>query len=200
MKLRCHPWRYTCSGIDSFGGSYIVDAPPAVCWQYFVEPGNDTVTCRSSRRESSSSRTARVGSQRERRATVLTASAATVSGTISDWRPYEYFTCHLSRVEAEGVEHAFVEGLETYEFIDLGDGRTEHRWLLRADDRTPQGLRAFEESLAFLKRSRPTPHGAIRCAAPSPKTRLCTGSTVRRADLPATSARRARRCGESLQY
>ncbi|MDP9335784.1 MAG: hypothetical protein M3Q30_21105, partial [Actinomycetota bacterium] len=68
-----------------------------------------------------------------------------------DWRPHEYFTCHLSRVEAEGVEHTFVEGLETCEFIDLGDGRTEHRWLLRADDRTPEGLRAFEESNAFLK-------------------------------------------------
>jgi hypothetical protein len=54
-------------------------------------------------------------------------------------------------VEAEGVEHTFVEGLETYEFIDLGDGRTEHRWLLRADDRTPEGIRAFEEAIALMK-------------------------------------------------
>jgi hypothetical protein len=46
---------------------------------------------------------------------------------------------------------AFVEGLETYEFIDLGDGRTEHRWLRRADDRTPEGIRAFEEAFASMK-------------------------------------------------
>jgi hypothetical protein len=69
-----------------------------------------------------------------------------------DWRPYEYFTCHLSPIEAEGVDPTgFVEGMETYEFIDLGDGRTEHRWLLRADDRTPEGLRAFEEKTELLK-------------------------------------------------
>ena len=68
--------------------SYIVDAPPAVCWQYFVEPGKRLPShCRLSRRESSSRRTARVGSRRERRAIVLTASAAMVSGSISTGDP-----------------------------------------------------------------------------------------------------------------
>ena len=69
-----------------------------------------------------------------------------------DWRPYEYFTCRLSRVEAEGVElFIFVECLETCEFIDLGDGRTEHRWLMRSVDRTPEGIRAFEECVAIFR-------------------------------------------------
>ena len=67
-----------------------------------------------------------------------------------DWRPYEYFTCRLSPVEAEGIEPHFVGAVETYEFNELGDGRTEHRWLLRCSDRSPEGLRAFAEKNADL--------------------------------------------------
>ena len=131
--------------------SYIVGAPPAVCWQYFVEPGKRL------RHIGAIERGIEFTPNREGR--VATGASSHCSHGVGgdglreylDWRPYEYFTCHLSRVEAEGVEHTFVEGLETYEFIDLGDGRTEHRWLLRADDRTPEGIRAFEEATAFLK-------------------------------------------------
>jgi hypothetical protein len=134
-----------------FVSSYIVDAPPAVCWQYFVEPG------KRHRHLSVVETGIEFTPNREGRLAAGASSHCShgVGGDgfreYLDWRPYEYFTCHLSRVEAEGVEHTFVDGLETYEFIDLGDGRTEHRWLLRADDRTPEGLRAFEEATAFLK-------------------------------------------------
>ncbi|MDP9336505.1 MAG: DUF2652 domain-containing protein [Actinomycetota bacterium] len=134
-----------------FVSSYIVDAPPAVCWQYFVEPGKRL------RHTAGAETGIEFTPNREGRvATGASSHCAHGAGgdglrEYLDWRPHEYFTCHLSPVEAEGVEPTIVEGLETYEFIDLGDGRTEHRWLLRADDRSPEGIRAFEESFALLK-------------------------------------------------
>jgi Protein of unknown function (DUF2652) len=131
--------------------SYIVDAPPAVCWQYWVEPGKRL-------RHTGATETG-VEFKPNSEGRVATGASSHCAHGVGgdglreylDWRPYEYFTCHLSRVEAEGVEHIFVDSLETCEFIDLGDGRTEHRWLLRADDRTPEGISAFEETIALLK-------------------------------------------------
>ena len=131
--------------------TYIIDAPPAVCWQYYVEPGKRL-------RHTEAVETGIQFTPNSEGRVATGASSHCTHGTggdgfreYLDWRPYEYFTCHLSRVEAEGVEHTFVEGLETYEFNALEDGRTEHRWLLRADDRSPEGLRAFEEATAFLR-------------------------------------------------
>jgi len=129
-----------------------VDAPPAVCWQYFVEPGK--------RLRHTGVLETGIEFTPNREGRVATGASSHCSHGVGgdglreylDWRPYEYFTCHLSRVEAEGVEHfGFVECLETCEFIDLGDGRTEHRWLLRSVDRSPEGIRAFEEAFALLK-------------------------------------------------
>ena len=45
----------------------------------------------------------------------------------------------------------FVESLETYEFNALADGRTEHRWLLRSIDRSPEGMAAFDAVVAVLR-------------------------------------------------
>ncbi len=131
--------------------SYIVDAPPAVCWQYWVEPGK-----RLRHRGAVETGIEFTPNSEGRVATGASSHCAHGVGgdglrEYLDWRPFEYFTCHLSRVEAEGVEHTFVESLETYEFIDLGDGRTEHRWLLRADDRTPEGISAFKQAIASLQ-------------------------------------------------
>src|ERR1039458_7191973 len=127
------------------------EAPPAVCWQYYVEPGKRhrhvaAVETGIEFKPNSEGRVATGASSH---------CAHGVGGDglreYLDWRPYEYFTCHLSRVEAEGVElFGFVESLETYEFIDLEDGRTEHRWLVRSVDRSPEGMRAFEEATAFF--------------------------------------------------
>jgi hypothetical protein len=132
--------------------SYIVDAPPAVCWQYWVEPGKRL-------RHTAAVETGNEFKPNSEGRVATGASSHCAHGVggdglreYLDWRPYEYFTCHLSPVEAEGVEFfTFVECLETCEFIDLEDGRTEFRWLLRSIDRTPKGMRAFEESGAFLK-------------------------------------------------
>ncbi len=131
--------------------AYIVDAPPAVCWQYFVEPGK--------RLRHTGALETGIEFTPNREGRLATGASSHCSHGVGgdglreylDWRPYEYFTCRLSRVEADGVGHTFVDALETYEFIYLGDGRTEHLWLLRADDRSPEGLRAFEESGAFIR-------------------------------------------------
>jgi uncharacterized protein YndB with AHSA1/START domain len=125
--------------------SYIVDAPPAVCWQYFVEPGKrqrhvGAVETRTDFHPNADGRIAAGASSH-------CAHGAGGDGLREyvDWRPYEYFTCRLSPVETAGVDFfTFVEALETYEFVDLGDGRTEHRWLLRSVDRSLEGMRAFE--------------------------------------------------------
>jgi hypothetical protein len=135
-----------------FVSSFIVDAPPAVCWQYYAEPGK--------RHRHVEAVETGVEFTRNREGRLATGASSHCAHGVGgdglreylDWRPYEYFTCRLSPVEAEGVElFVFVECLETCEFIDLGDGRTEHRWLLRSVDRTPEGMRAFEEKVAILK-------------------------------------------------
>lgn len=130
--------------------TFVIDAPPAVCWQYYVNQESDSVTA------AVETGIEFIPNRDGRGATGASSHCSHGSGSDGlreyvDWRPYEYFTCHLSPIEAEGIEPTILEGLETYEFIDLGDGRAEHRWLLRADDRTPEGLRAFDEHTALLK-------------------------------------------------
>ena len=135
-----------------FVTSYVVDAPPAICWQYFVDPQK---------------RFRHVGAVETgvefhpnaegRIATGASSHCAHGAGgdglrEYLDWRPYEYFTCRLSPIEAVDVDwYPFVECLETYEFNPLGDGRTEHRWLLRSIDRSPEGLAAFEAATELIR-------------------------------------------------
>ena len=58
----------------------------------------------------------------------------------------------LSPLETEGIDfHTFVAALETWEFNDLGDGRTRYRYLVRATDRSPDGMAAFEPIAAFFR-------------------------------------------------
>lgn len=133
-----------------FVSSYIVDAPPAVCWQYYVDPGKRL------------RHTAAVETGVEFRpngdgriATGATSHCAHGDGVDGlreylDWRPFEYFTCRLTPVEADGIEPGFVAATETYEFNLLDDGRTEHRWLIRCADRSPEGLEAFRTKNAVL--------------------------------------------------
>lgn len=41
--------------------------------------------------------------------------------------------------------------LETYEFNALEGGRTEHRWLVRSIDRSPEGMQAFEAATSRMR-------------------------------------------------
>ncbi len=131
--------------------SYIVDAPPAVCWQYLVEPEkrHRVVAAVESGIEFHPNSDGRLAAG----ASSHCAHGAGGDGLREylDWRPYEYFTCRLSPIEADGVEFfTFVAALETYEFNDLGDGRTNYRWLLRAVDRSAEGMHAFEAATAWI--------------------------------------------------
>lgn len=131
--------------------SYIIDAPRSVCWQYYVEPG------KRQRHVAAVETGIEFHPNAEGRlATGASSHCAHGEGGDAlreylDWRPYDYFTCHLSPIQAEGVDSfIFVEAIETYEFNELEDGRTEHRWLLRSVDRSPEGMRAFEETNAAI--------------------------------------------------
>lgn len=132
--------------------SYVVEAPPAVCWQYYVEP--------SRRQRHVAAVETGVVFQRNaqgRLATGASSHCAHHEGgdglrEYVDWRPYEYFTCRLSPIETEGVDSfGFVEWLETCEFNAIEGGRTEHRWLLRSKDRSPEGMQAFEAATSALR-------------------------------------------------
>ncbi len=132
--------------------SFVVDAPPAVCWQYFVEPGKRL-------RQTAALETGIefFPNTEGRLSTGAASHCAHGSGGDAlreylDWRPYEYFTCRLSPIEDQGADSfIFVAGMETYEFNQLEDGRTEHRWLLRSADRSPEGMNAFEETIAIFR-------------------------------------------------
>ena len=135
-----------------FVSSFIVDAPPAVCWQYFVEPGK--------RHRHLAAVETGVEFTPNREGRVATGASSHCSHGVGgdglreylDWRPYEYFTCRLSRVEAEGVEHSCSSrawkrtSSSTSETAAPSTGGCS-----ASDDRTPEGLRAFEEALRFLK-------------------------------------------------
>lgn len=132
--------------------SYIVDAPPAVCWQYFVDPekrfrhmGLVETGIEFHRTEAG------------RLATGASSHCAHGEGGDAlreylDWRPYEYFTCRLSPLETPGVDEPItVDMYETFEFNALDGGRTEHRWLVRAIDRSPEGMQAFRDATALMR-------------------------------------------------
>jgi hypothetical protein len=133
-----------------FVSSYVVDAPPAVCWQYFVDPGKRLrhLAAVETDIEFRPNGEGRIATG----ATSHCAHGDGVDGLREylDWRPYEYFTCRLTPVDKEGVEPEFVAAVETYEFNALDDGRTEHRWLLRCNDRSPEGLEEFRTKNAVM--------------------------------------------------
>ena len=157
--------------------SYIVDAPPAVCWQYMVEPGkrHRHVAAVETGVEFHPNTDGRVA------AGVSSHCAHGTGGDglreYLDWRPFEYFTCQLSPLETEGID--LTVRVETWSFNDLGDGRTRYRYLVRATDRSPEGMAAFEPiARVFPRDDHPTHVG--RPDAP-PNRRRCRDVRPRRA-------------------
>lgn len=131
--------------------SYVVDAPPAVCWQYFVEPGKRLrhMGAIETGVEFSPNGDGRLG----RGASSHCAHGMGGDGLREylDWRPYEYFTCRFSPIPEEGVDdYLFTDCIETYEFRVLDDGRTEHRWLVRNVDRSADGMAEFADRTALM--------------------------------------------------
>ncbi len=132
--------------------SYVVDAPPAVCWQYFVDPGKrlrhmGAVETGVEFRPNAEGRVATGASSH-----CTHGEGPDGLREYLDWRPYEYFTCRLSPIQADGVDSSGIaEMFETYEFNALKDGRTEHRWLVRSIDRSAEGMRAFAAATSVLR-------------------------------------------------
>lgn len=134
--------------------SYTVDAPPAVCWQYLVEPGK---------------RLRHVGAVETGIDIHPNADGRYGAGASShcahgengdalreylDWRPYDYFTCRVTPLpKPDGSVWKYApKAIETYEFQPLDDGRrTLHRWMLQATDRSPEGMAAFEEAVSIAR-------------------------------------------------
>ncbi len=132
--------------------SYIVDAPPSVCWQYFVDPAKrlrhlGAVETGVEFHPNAEGRVATGASSH-----CAHGDGGDALREYLDWRPYEYFTCRLTPLETEGVDEPItVEMFETYEFNLLDDGRTEHRWLVRVIDRSPEGRQEFEKATALIR-------------------------------------------------
>ena len=123
--------------------SYVIDAPPSVVWQYWVQPE------KRARWSLSALETSVVFSKNDAGRLGAGASshcAHSVGGDAMreylDWRPYEYFTCRLTPLPAEVM--IAVPWIETNSFTDVGENRTEFRWTVRCIDRSAESLAGFE--------------------------------------------------------
>ena len=135
-----------------FATEYEVDAPPAVCWQYLVEPGKRLrhVAGVETTVEFTPNPDGRIAAGASSHCAHGTGGAGLRE--YLDWRPYDYFTCRLSPVAVDGtLPDGIVECLETYQFEPLDGGGTRVRWFLRSADRSANGMQAFESAAAFLR-------------------------------------------------
>ena len=121
----------------------ILNAPPSVVWQYWVQPG------RRSEWSFDSLETSNVFTPNEEGRVGPGSSSHCAHGDFGDamreyldWRPFEYFTSRFSPV---GPRTLFkVQWMETLAFEDLGDGRTAQILTVRCVDRSEASLALFE--------------------------------------------------------
>lgn len=144
---------------------YLVDAPAAVVWQYFVQPDKRV------RWSSEALETSVVFSPNDEGRLATGASshcAHSIGGDALreylDWRPYEYFTCRLTPLPAELV--ILSPMIETWSLRAVDENRTESRWTVRCTDRSAEGMAKFETIAAFVREraSQPDYGAAIRAA------------------------------------
>ncbi len=121
----------------------ILNAPPSVVWQYWVQPG------RRLEWSFDSLETSNVFTPNEEGRLGPGASSHCAHGDFGDamreyldWRPFEYFTSRFSPV---GPSPLFkVQWMETFAFEELGDGRTAQILTVRCVDRSEASLALFE--------------------------------------------------------
>lgn len=121
----------------------IVNGPPSVIWQYFVQPGR-RAEWSLERNETSIAFTP---NEHGRLGVGASSHCAHAIGGDAlreylDWRPYEYFTCRFTPIPPNIVFH--VPWIESFSFEDLGDGRTEFLWTVRCVDRSEESMALFE--------------------------------------------------------
>ncbi len=145
--------------------SYVIDAPPSVVWQYWVQPE------KRARWSLSANETSVVFSPNDegRRASGASSHCAHAVGGDAlreylDWRPYEYFTCRMTPLPHELV--LYTPWLETCSFTSVGENRTEWRWTVRCIDRSADVLAGFEMIAATVREraSQPEFGEAMRAA------------------------------------
>lgn len=136
--------------------SYVLDAPPSVVWQYWVQPEKRARWSLSAYETSvvfSPNDAGRLG------AGASSHCAHTVGGDALreylDWRPYEYFTCRLTPLPAELV--ILCPWIETFSFTSVGENRTEFRWTVRCTDRSAETLTGFEMIAATVREAASQP-------------------------------------------
>ena len=130
--------------------SYLIDAPPSVVWQYWVQPE------KRARWSLSAFETSVVFSPNDAGRLGVGASshcAHSVGGDALreylDWRPYDYFTCRLTPLPAELV--ITCPWIETNSFTRVGENGTEFRWTVRCIDRSVETLTGFEMLAATVR-------------------------------------------------
>jgi uncharacterized protein YndB with AHSA1/START domain len=142
---------------------YVVDAPPAVVWQYLVQPD------KRARWSMEANETSVVFSPNDEGRLAAGASshcAHAVGGDALreylDWRPYEYFTCRLTPLPAELV--ILSPWVETWSLSALAGNRTEWRWTVRCTDRSAEGMAKFEAIASIVREraSQPTYGAGVR--------------------------------------
>lgn len=121
----------------------VLDAPPSVVWQYYVQPQ------RRAEWSIEVNETSVTFTPNEKGRLGIGASshcAHAVGGDALreylDWRPYEYFTSRLTPLPPKPISP--VPWIETFSFDDLGDGRTKFRWTVRCIDRSDESLAMFK--------------------------------------------------------
>lgn len=144
---------------------YLVDAPPAVVWQYLVQPD------KRARWSMDANETSVVFSPNDEGRLAAGASshcAHAVGGDALreylDWRPYEYFTCRLTPLPAELV--ILSPWVETFSLSVVDGNRTEFRWTVRCIDRSAEGMAKFEAIASVIRQraSQPTYGAGVRAA------------------------------------
>lgn len=145
--------------------SFVVDAPPSVVWQYFVQPEKRvrwSLAVNETSMVFSPNDAGRLGPGASSHC------AHSVGGDALreylDWRPYEYFTCRLTPLPSD-VVIAF-PSIETFAFTNVGEDRTEFRLTIRCIDRSADGLAGFETLASAIREaaSRPDFGHAVRTA------------------------------------
>jgi uncharacterized protein YndB with AHSA1/START domain len=128
------------AGIDV---SYIIEAPPSVVWQYWVQPEKRAKWAWAATETS----VVFTPNGDGRRGTGGSSHCAHSVGGDSlreylDWRPYEYFTCRFTPLPAEVV--TTVPWIETQGLTSVGENQTECRMTLRCTDESAEALAGFE--------------------------------------------------------
>ena len=134
--------------------SFVHTAPPAVVWQYFVDPfqrlrwEDPPFNKKNPDKEERNARgRSGVGAKSH-----CDHQAVVAAREIVDWRPFSYFTCR-SMTQLKGGFIPARPAIETVEFVPHGDGSTLVCSRLRMVDRGRLSMLALKPGHLFVRRA-----------------------------------------------